>query len=71
MTTFYGSSFYSFFFSVEDAETDAATEETVVATMDADVSLMKKMYLLKGGEMLCQKIEDADAVADLVVTAVG
>ena len=71
MTTFYGSSFYSFFFSVEDVETDAATEETVVAMMDADVSLMKKMYLLKGGKMLCQKIEDADAVADSVVTAVG
>jgi hypothetical protein len=71
MTTFYGSSFYSFFFSVEDAETDAATEETVVATMDADVSLMKKNVLIERGEMLCQKIEDADAVADSVVTAVG
>jgi hypothetical protein len=55
MTTFYGSSFYSFFFSVEDAETDAATEETVVATMDADVSLMKKMYLLKGGKCYARK----------------
>ena len=71
MTTFYGSSFYSFFFSVEDAETDAATEETVVATMDADVSLMKKNVLIERGEMLCQKLEDADAVADSVVTAVG
>ena len=70
MTTFYGSSFYSFFFSVEDVETDAATEETVVATMDADVSLTKNV-LIERGETLCQKIEDADAVADLVVTAVG
>ena len=55
MTTFYGSSFYSFFFSVEDAETDAATEETVVATMDADVSLTQKMYLLKGGKCYARK----------------
>ena len=41
--------------SVEDAETDAATEETVVAMMDADVSLMKKMYLLKGGKCYARK----------------
>lgn len=52
MTTFYGSSFYSFFFSVEDAETDAATEETVVAMMDADVSLMKKCTYWKGGNVM-------------------
>ena len=55
MTTFYGTSYYSFFISVDDAETDAATEETVVATMDADVSLLKKMYLLKGGKCYARK----------------
>jgi len=59
---FYGSLFYFYFFSV-------VVETTIIAVVVAISKI--SILILKGGRLLCQKIEDVVAVSDLVMTAVG
>lgn len=50
MTTSYGSSFYSYFYSAVVAEIEDVATIAVVKTMDVDASTINKLYLSwKGG----------------------
>ena len=65
---FYGSLFYFYFFSVV-VETTIIAVATIIAVVVAISKI--SVLILKGGRLLCQKIEDVVAVSDLVMTAVG
>ena len=67
MITSYGSLFFSYFFSV-DAETEDVVTILAMIHVDAKKEALKRLFFERG-EMLCQKIEDADA--DSVEIAAG
>lgn len=72
MTKFYGSSFFSYFFSADVViEVAAATHHAILADASKQKERSQVTYHLERGEKECKKIEAVDVVSALATTAAG